>query len=230
MARQSVLVSGSQESRGRAPVTMAVIALLAACAGFAIPGKTGELSGISTVLAVAAMATIAGHRWGVLVIAAADVALVAEVWPIVAHLVTIPGYAHPEWTRAGAGFALALAAPGVVVFAITLPRTVTVLVGHRSGPRHDIGLAAAAILACAYLAVPAARIATTQSSPSQKTLGHPESPSSETGASLSKAIRKAEATTKAGLAKTTETRQKPSAKTTTRSGSWRLRSRRPSVR
>lgn len=159
MERQQITVSGSGQTRHRAATVVAWLALLAACAGFAIPGKTGELSGISTILAVAAIATLAGHGWGILVVAAADVALVAEVWPIVANLGTIAGTTNSDWTRLGAGFALALAAPGLVVFAVTLPRTVAMLVGRRSGRRHTVGLAAAAIATCAYLAVPATRAA-----------------------------------------------------------------------
>src|SRR5690606_8356038 len=50
-------------------------ALAAAGAGFALPGPTGETAAVSAVLALGAIALLARHSWAIVIIAAADVAL-----------------------------------------------------------------------------------------------------------------------------------------------------------
>src|SRR5688500_17393822 len=58
--------------------------LVAALAALAIPGPAGEITGIASVLAVGAIAVLAEHAWGLLLVAIADVLLVGKVWPALA--------------------------------------------------------------------------------------------------------------------------------------------------
>lgn len=112
-----------------ANVLFAILALLSASATMAIPGPGSDLTGFSSVLIVGALALLAGHAWGILVIAAAEVLIVGEVYPIVIKMISI----HPvdSFGVATSLVAIATALPGLVLFAATLPYTVEVVIGEK---------------------------------------------------------------------------------------------------
>ncbi len=113
-----------------ANLVFALLALLSAASAMVLPGPAGQLTGFSSVLLVGALALLAGHAWGVLVIACAQVLILGKAWPIVSEIITNSG------SFSGLGSAAALATtiaalPGLVLFVATLPFMVEVVVGRK---------------------------------------------------------------------------------------------------
>lgn len=69
------------------PVSRALTMLVAAaglassCAALALPASSYD-SEIAAILALGALALLAGHQWGLVVVAAADVVLLGQLWPL----------------------------------------------------------------------------------------------------------------------------------------------------
>jgi len=101
------------------------------------------------VLAVAAVAVLAGHAWGTLVIAAADVVLLGKLWPLLAF-----GASDPTTTRAAA-IAVVTALPGLVLFAAALPHLVDVILGDSRHPLRTAGIFVGSAGAATWLLIPA---------------------------------------------------------------------------
>jgi hypothetical protein len=71
-----------------ANLVFALLAILCAGSAMALPGPSGDITGFSSVLVVGAIALLAGHAWGILVIAAAELLIVGKAWPIVTDIIT----------------------------------------------------------------------------------------------------------------------------------------------
>jgi len=147
-------------------------ALGAAGAALAVPGPTGELSGIASILAVAGLAILAGHSWGYLVSGAASTMMLAYVWPIVAT------GKHSGWGAAAAVASFTLAMPGTVAFARSLPRGIHQLIGRRmaSLPGASLGASVAALAVLVALPVLNARPAISSSSSTLVAATRPTAP------------------------------------------------------
>jgi hypothetical protein len=130
----------------------AVAALAAAGTALAIPGPTGELCGIASILAVAGLARLAGHNWGNPVAGMAATLQIAHVWPIVKV------GEHSGWGGAVTAAALLLSLVLAFVFAMRLPRHLPAVFGRRfaGGRGAEVGLSAAVVML--LLALPAAVI------------------------------------------------------------------------
>jgi len=128
-------------------------ALGAAGAALAVPGPTGELSGIASILAVAGLAILAGHSWGFLISGAASTMMMAHVWPIVAT------GKHSGWGGFAAVASFSLALPGTFAFARSLPRRIHALIGPRMArlPGAPLGASAAALAVLVALPILNAR-------------------------------------------------------------------------
>ncbi|WP_428261314.1 hypothetical protein [Haliangium sp.] len=128
---------------------LAAVALLGALAAIALPteAKTAE---IASILAIGALALLAGHDWGVPVVVLADVALLERLWPLVVY----------EWPPAPevqlvTYAALASALPGLGLLRATLPGTVELICGRACSPRlRTTAVAAGSLLSVAWLLVP----------------------------------------------------------------------------
>jgi hypothetical protein len=136
-----------------APQGLVLAALGAAGAALAVPGPTGELSGIASILAVAGLAVLAGHTWGSLVAGAASTMMLAHVWPIVA------AGQHSGWGAFASIAAFSLALPGSLAFARGLPRSIHGLIGRRFArlPGAPLGASAAALAVLVALPILHAR-------------------------------------------------------------------------
>jgi hypothetical protein len=147
-------------------------ALGAAGAALAVPGPTGELSGIASVLAVAGLAVLAGHGWGFLVSGAASTMMLAYVWPIVAT------GKHSGWGGVAATASFALAVPGAFTFARALPRRIHGLIGQRVArlPGAPLGASAAALAVLVALPVLNARPAANATSSTLVAASRPAAP------------------------------------------------------
>jgi hypothetical protein len=118
-------------------------------AALTLPGPAGSAATIASVLAVGALALLAGHAWGLLIVAIAEVLLLGEVWPMV---VFGDGELPP---RVVAAVALGSALPGVVLLGRTLPALVDILLEDPPGHIRHMGVATGAVLAGLALVLPA---------------------------------------------------------------------------
>jgi hypothetical protein len=126
---------------------VALAGLLGALAAIALPTGSGPSPEVSAVLAVGALALLAGHAWGLLIVAASDLILVGGLWPLLAF------HRSPHSVTLAAALALAGALPGLVVFTRTLPGTVELVLGDR--PRfRSYAVALTGMLALASLILP----------------------------------------------------------------------------
>jgi len=114
------------------------------------PGPTGQATEIATVLVVGALAILAGHGWGLLVVVIADAMLMGRVWPIIAF----PD-SQTSLAVGSATLALLCAVPGLVLLRRVLPRAVALLLGPRPRHWHEAAVASAAILLAIWVVLPA---------------------------------------------------------------------------
>jgi len=99
---------------------------------------------------VGALALLAGHAWGLLVVALADALLIGSLWPVLAF----PEAQSPT-TVSLATFALLAALPGLLQLGRTVPKTVEVVMGRRASNRtRSAGVACCSVLIAVWLALP----------------------------------------------------------------------------
>ena len=123
---------------------LALLGFAAAIAAMTIPGPATEVTGIATILALGSLALLAGHNWGAVVLSAGALVLVGKLWPLVFLAAGSPDIA--------AVVTLALAIPGLALFAMTLPNTVEAV----TGTSHRGAQLALALGSSAYLLLPVA--------------------------------------------------------------------------
>lgn len=126
---------------------VAALGLLAALAAMALPTGSGYGPEVASVLAVSSLALLAGHAWGLLIVALADVLLIGTVWPVVAFESSA---AH---TITGA-VALAGAAPGLLVLGRTLPRLVELVLGRADSRWRGVSVFGSHALVSVWLVLP----------------------------------------------------------------------------
>ncbi len=137
-----------------ANLVFALLAFLSAGSAMAIPGPAGDITGFSSVLIVGALALLAGHHWGILVIAASEVLVLGKAWPIVIDAITSSGDSH---VALAAGLTSTLCAlPGLLLFAVTLPFTVEVVIGEKGSAAQRPGELLSLCAACFWLLSPLA--------------------------------------------------------------------------
>ncbi len=130
-------------SNRRLEASIGVLGLIAALAALPLP-TVAATPEIASVLAVGAIALLAGHRWGLAVVVLADVALVGALWPR-AFLI------DPTSTLAQVGVALGLAGalPGVVALRRAAPAVAELITGEvtaRGGAISRVLIVAVALL------------------------------------------------------------------------------------
>jgi hypothetical protein len=116
---------------------VAWLGLLAALAAMTLPTSAGYTPEIASVLAVGSIAVLAGHAWGLLIVALADVLLIGKVWPV-----ALLAAGDPQWAGIAA---LVGALPGLLVLSRTLPRTVEVVLGRADSPWRSLGIASSTL-------------------------------------------------------------------------------------
>jgi hypothetical protein len=133
---------------------VAIAGLTSALAAIALPASA-ETSEIAAILAVGALALLAGHGWGLPVVTLVEVILLGRLWPLVVY----------DWPPAPevqvvVYTALAGALPGLFLLRRTLPRAIDLLLGTECPPRlHTAAVALAAALSGLALILPVWRIA-----------------------------------------------------------------------
>jgi hypothetical protein len=136
-----------------ANAVFAALALLSAAAAMAMPGPAGALTGFSSVLVVGALALLAGHAWGILVIACSELLIVGKAWPIAAS--ALGGHHSALADHWAAPITLLTALPGLALFVATLPYTVEVVIGAKDSLAHRTGVVLSSLAACVWLLYPA---------------------------------------------------------------------------
>lgn len=112
--------------RTRSDLWIGALGLIAALAVLPLP-TVAETPEIASVLAVAAVALLAGQRWALPVVVLADVALIGALWP--------RAFLHdPPSTEAQVGVLLGLAGalPGIVSLGRAAPALAELVLGRSS--------------------------------------------------------------------------------------------------
>lgn len=128
---------------------VALSGLASALAAIALPGSA-QTAEIASILAIGALALLAGHGWGLPVVTVVDVVLLGRLWPLVIYDWP-PGPA----VQVAVYTALLGALPGLFLLRRTLPRAVELVLGVRCSPRaHLAGVACGAVLSGLWLILP----------------------------------------------------------------------------
>ncbi len=135
-----------------ANVVFAFLALISAAATMAIPGPAGDLTGFASVLLVGALALLAGHAWGILVIAVAELLIVGQAWPIVSTMLTSPP-PHSIGSYS-AVVSVVTALPGLLLFAATMPFLVEVIIGKKGSTGQRPGEILTGVAAVGWILQP----------------------------------------------------------------------------
>ena len=147
----------SSRVRRLGPAWAAVPALLGALAALALPGTTSPATAEAAMLAVGALALLAGHTWGLLVALSSHVPLVGRIWPAVTHVNVNAASASGDTTVAAGAIAVVLvtAVPVVILSMLLFPRLVALLVPGASPRTQAWATIAVAIALGASLVLPA---------------------------------------------------------------------------
>ena len=136
------------------PLWVSLPALFGAIAALAVPGVSSTATAGATVLAVGALALLAGHTWGLLVIVPSHLVVVGRLWPVFA----LYGPGHADSLSIGSGavaVVLLTALPSLALSVVLLPRIVGHLLIDRSPRTQNCVVAGAAALLAAALVLPA---------------------------------------------------------------------------
>lgn len=126
--------------------------LASSLAAIALPSSSYTAE-IAATLAVGALALLAGHTWGLLVVTAADVILLGRVWPLVFY-----NWPPNAATQAATYTALAGALPGLFLLRRSLPQAIELLMGPGSSPRvRSAAMVCGMLLSVCWLLLPALR-------------------------------------------------------------------------
>lgn len=126
--------------------------LASSLAAIALPSSSYTAE-IAATLAVGALALLAGHTWGLLVVTAADVILLGRVWPLVFY-----NWPPNAATQLATYTALAGALPGLFLLRRSLPQAIELLMGPGSSPRvRSAAMVCGMLLSVCWLLLPALR-------------------------------------------------------------------------
>jgi hypothetical protein len=148
MSRQ-LTMRHSRTKRGATWV--GVPALAGAVAALAIPGTTSAMSAEAALLAVGALALLAGHTWGLLVALSSHVPLVGRVWP------SLGAAAEPgrEMATGAVAVVLVTAIPVIILSTLLFPRLIAHLAPRASARTQGLLSASLAVGLAVSLVLPA---------------------------------------------------------------------------
>ncbi len=149
MSRQ-LTVQHATPTQGRGGrVWVAFPALGGALVALALPGASGTTAAGATVLAVGALALLAGHGWGLFVSVPSHVTLAGRLWPSL--LLQHPGAHH----AIAAAVVLVTALPALALTVVILPQIANHLLADRGPRARTAFVACSAAGLIASLIVPA---------------------------------------------------------------------------
>lgn len=142
-------------TRRLGPIWAVVPAFAAAIAALAIPGTTNTATAEATMLAVGALALLAGHTWGLIVVVSSHLSLVGRLWPAIA--LYAPGQVPPGGTLGIGAIAVVLvtALPTIALAALLLPRATQHLLADTTPRTRSLWVAGGMVFLIASLVLPA---------------------------------------------------------------------------
>jgi hypothetical protein len=155
---QAVFAGFSSKMRRLGPAWAAVPALLGAIAALALPGTTSPATAEAAMLAVGALALLAGHTWGLLVALSSHVPLVGRVWPALANLHAHAHYPAASNSTVAAGavaIVMVTAVPVVILSMMLFPRLLAHVVPGASPKVQSWATITVAVVLGASLVLPA---------------------------------------------------------------------------
>jgi hypothetical protein len=148
MSRQLTM---RQSRTKRGATWVGVPALAGAVAALAIPGTTSAMSAEAALLAVGALALLAGHTWGLLVALSSHVPLVGRVWPALGSA----GQPGSEMATGAVAVILVTAIPVIVLATLLFPRLTAHLAPNASPRVQSLLSAGLAVVLAASVILPA---------------------------------------------------------------------------
>jgi hypothetical protein len=136
---------------GEGPSWVCLSALIGAAAALALPGASGTTAAGAALLAVGALALLAGHTWGLMVSIPAHITLVGRVWPELTHAAALATV-----REAAIAVVLVTALPALALTVVVLPEIARHLVPERSPRMRAVFVAGSALALAAALILPAA--------------------------------------------------------------------------
>ncbi len=134
----------------KGPVTVCLTALAGAGAALLLPGTSGTTAAGAALLALGALALLAGHTWGLMVSIPAHLTLVGRLWP---HLSLAA--APTESLRAAAtALVLVTTVPALVLAAAVLPQIADHLLPGGTRRSRGLVVAGSAVALAAALILP----------------------------------------------------------------------------
>ncbi len=130
------------------PSWVCLPALAGAAAALLLPG--GKTGAGAALLAVGALALLAGHTWGLMVSIPAHITLVGRVWPELAHVST-----EPAPHTVALAVVLVTALPALALIAVVLPQIAQQLLPDRTRRTRSLFVAGSALALAAALILPA---------------------------------------------------------------------------
>jgi hypothetical protein len=126
---------------------VACLGLVAALAVLPLP-TVGQTPEIASILAIAAVALLAGQRWALPVVVLADVALIGALWP---RAVAFP---PEQLAQLGVLLGLAGALPGVIALGRAAPGLAEMIFGRVSRRLRHASFAVMLLCAVVWIAAP----------------------------------------------------------------------------
>jgi hypothetical protein len=134
---------------------VAISGLASALAAITLPA-TAQTAEIASILAMGALALLAGHDWGLPVVTLAEVVLLGRLCPVIVY-----DWPPTPAVQVATYTALLGALPGLVLLRRGLPHAVELLLGPRCAPRaRTAGVALGAALSGLGLIAPLWQLAT----------------------------------------------------------------------
>lgn len=140
-----------QVSSGRrAPSWVWLSGIVGAGAALSLPGTSGTSAAAASLLAVGALALLAGHAWGLLVAIPAHITLVGRLWPELVHTMD-----HGAWSATAIAVVVITALPALALATGVLPALASHLLPDRTGRTRAVFVAGTATALAAALVLPA---------------------------------------------------------------------------
>lgn len=138
----------------RGPIWISLPALAGACAALLVPGQASTTAAGAALLAVGALALLAGHAWGLMVSIPSHVTLVGRVWPALTTG-SAQDLAGSSATAAAVAIVIVTALPALALTTVVLPQIAEHVLGEERRQAQRVFVAGSALALAAALVLPA---------------------------------------------------------------------------
>jgi hypothetical protein len=138
----------AMHSRRSRAAWLSIPALAGAIAALVLPGATSTAAAGAALLAVGAIALLAGHAWGLSISIPSHLTLAGQVWPNLA-------LDAPTFSAAAIGVVLVTAVPALALSGVVLPQLARDVLGERRTRSHALFVGGSGAALVAALVLPA---------------------------------------------------------------------------